>query len=282
MDIITGYVGSPHVTAEQDRDINIGIFGAESYVLRTGSQLKAEVSSNNEIKIRDGVIMHQGCAASIKKNTYDSLTIVNGSQGMKRIDLVVARYSRNQSTKVESLTLKVIQGTPVTGTPSAPGYTTGDIQAGDLVADMPLYQVVINGLNITAVKQVFNTVDTVAELNGKLNRKITYDETETGEIVLGEKVYSKSIWQPHLPNNGIEYFDINLPSDASYSWIDSGNSYIYKVGYSEMFPLPYVDPRDNSWKNCVGIKIMLGKLAITTAADWTGYRFFATIKYTKK
>lgn len=167
MDIITGYVGSPHVTAEQDRDINIGIFGAESYVLQTGSQLKAEVSSNNEIKIRDGVIMHQGCAASIKKNTYDSLTIANGSQGMKRIDLIVARYSRNQSTKVESLTLKVIQGTPVTGTPSAPGYTTGDIQAGDLVADMPLYQVVINGLNITEVKQVFNTVDTVAELNGK-------------------------------------------------------------------------------------------------------------------
>lgn len=167
MDIITGYVGSPHVTAEQDRDINIGIFGAESYVLRTGSQLKAEVSSNNEIKIRDGVIMHQGCAASIKKNTYDSLTIVNGSQGMKRIDLVVARYSRNQSTKVESLTLKVIQGTPVTGTPSAPGYTTGDIQAGDLVADMPLYQVTINGLNITEVKQVFNMVDTFAELNGK-------------------------------------------------------------------------------------------------------------------
>ena len=40
MDIITGYTGSPHVTAEQDRDVNIGIFGAESYVLRTGSQLK--------------------------------------------------------------------------------------------------------------------------------------------------------------------------------------------------------------------------------------------------
>lgn len=48
MDIITGYTGSPHVTAEQDRDINIGIFGNESYVLQTGSQLAAEVSSNNE------------------------------------------------------------------------------------------------------------------------------------------------------------------------------------------------------------------------------------------
>lgn len=190
MDIITGYVGSPHVTAEQDRDINIGIFGAESYVLRTGSQLKAEVSSNNEIKIRDGVIMHQGCAASIKKNTYDSLTIVNGSQGMKRIDLVVARYSRNQSTKVESLTLKVIQGTPVTGTPSAPGYTPGDIQAGDLVADMPLYQVVINGLNITAVKQVFNTVDTVAELNGKLEEK-KYSISQGGSLAIRDQRITK-------------------------------------------------------------------------------------------
>ena len=190
MDIITGYVGSPHVTAEQDRDINIGIFGAESYVLRTGSQLKAEVSSNNEIKIRDGVIMHQGCAASIKKNTYDSLTIVNGSQGMKRIDLVVARYRRNQSTKVESLTLKVIQGTPVTGTPSAPGYTTGDIQAGDLVADMPLYQVVINGLNITAVKQVFNTVDTVAELNGKLEEK-KYSISQGGSLAIRNQRITK-------------------------------------------------------------------------------------------
>ena len=176
MDIITGYTGSPHVTAEQDRDVNIGIFGAESFVLRTGTQLKAEVSSNNEIKVRDGVIMHQGCAASIKKNTYDSLTIANGSQGMKRVDLIVARYSRDQNTKEESLVLKVIQGTPKESGPAVPGYTTGDIQAGDLIADMPLYQVTLNGLNITEVKQLFATQDSIAELSSKLvniNSKIT-------------------------------------------------------------------------------------------------------------
>lgn len=170
MDIITGYTGSPHVTAEQDRDVNIGIFGAESYVLRTGSQLKAEVSSNNEIKVRDGVIMHQGCAASIKKNTYDSLTIANGSQGMKRVDLIVARYSRDQNTKEESLVLKVIQGTPKESGPAVPGYTTGDIQAGDLIADMPLYQVTLNGLNITEVKQLFATQDSIAELSSNLTK----------------------------------------------------------------------------------------------------------------
>lgn len=182
MDIITGYTGSPHVTAEQDRDINIGIFGNESYVLQTGSQLTAEVSSNNEIKVRDGVIMHQGCAASIKKNTYDSLTITNGSQGMKRVDLIVARYSRDPSTNEESLTLKVIQGTPSENSPTVPGYTTGDIQSGDLVADMPLYQVILNGLNITEVKKLFSVQGSIAELSSNLTKANTKISALSAEL----------------------------------------------------------------------------------------------------
>lgn len=201
MDIITGYTGSPHVTAEQDRDINIGIFGNESYVLQTGSQLTAEVSSNNEIKVRDGVIMHQGCAASIKKNTYDSLAITNGSQGMKRVDLIVARYSRDPSTNEESLTLKVIQGTPSENSPTVPGYTTGDIQSGDLVADMPLYQVILNGLNITEVKKLFSVQGSIAELSSNLtktntvleNRKpIFIDSTSTGSVTFDTTNFLKS------------------------------------------------------------------------------------------
>lgn len=284
MDIITGYVGSPHVTAEQDRDINIGIFGAESYVLRTGSQLKAEVSSNNEIKIRDGVIMHQGCAASIKKNTYDSLTIVNGSQGMKRIDLVVARYSRNQSTKVESLTLKVIQGTPVTGTPSAPGYTTGDIQAGDLVADMPLYQVVINGLNITEVKQVFNTVDTVAELNGKLERKVDNQtlgvgrEIFTGQYLQNKPIYEKMIECGSLPNKTTKTVSTGL-SGLDYFWINPANSMAFNGGAT--YPVPF---SDNSNYNAISVRLTGNGSTITivTANDWSGYAGIISVKYTKK
>ena len=177
MEIITGYTGKPHVTSEQDRDVNIGVVGEGSYVLQTGMQLAAEVSSNNEIKIRDGVLMHQGCTASIKKNTYDSLIIINGSQGMKRIDLIVARYEKNQDNGIESLDLKVIQGTPAESTPTVPEYTEGDIQAGDYVADMPMYQVIIDGLNITEVKKVFEVAPGIdamkkelAELNS--NKKV--------------------------------------------------------------------------------------------------------------
>lgn len=168
MEIITGYTGKPHVTSEQDRDVNIGVVGEGSYVLKTGMQLAAEVSSNNEIKIRDGVLMHQGCTASIKKNTYDSLIITNGSQGMKRVDLIVARYEKNQDNRIESLDLKVIQGTPAESNPAAPQYTKGDIQAGDYVADMPMYQVIIDGLNITEVKKMFKVIGSNKDLSEQL------------------------------------------------------------------------------------------------------------------
>lgn len=190
MDIITGYTGKAHVTAEQDRDINQGIIGSSSYVLQTGMKMEAEVSSNNEIKIRDGVLMHQGCAASIKKNTYDLLTIINGSQGMNRIDLIVARYSRNKDSGVESLKLMVIQGTPTSGTATVPTYTKGDIQAGDYVADMPMYQVILGGLNITEVKKVFETAPNLTELNSKKTYTLdpawtnpTYNITKLGNVI---------------------------------------------------------------------------------------------------
>jgi hypothetical protein len=181
MEIITGYTGKPHVTAEQDRDVNEGIFDTGSFVLKTGSQLAAELVSNNEIKVRDGVLVIQGCTAVIKKNTYDPVTIANGSQGMKRIDLIVARYNKNEETKIEEVMLKVIQGTPNASTAAVPTYKTGDIQSGDLVADMPLYKVTLDGLNVTSVDKMFTVIPTLPELSSNLtkaNTKISALSTE--------------------------------------------------------------------------------------------------------
>lgn len=208
MEIITGYTGKPHVTAEQDRDVNEGIFDTGSFVLKTGSQLAAELVSNNEIKIRDGVLVIQGCTAVIKKNTYDPVTIANGSQGMKRIDLIVARYNKNEETKIEEVTLKVIQGTPNASTAAVPTYKTGDIQSGDLVADMPLYKVTLDGLNVTSVDKMFTVIPTLPELSSKLantntnlakantvleNRKpIFIDSTSTGSVTFDTTNFLKS------------------------------------------------------------------------------------------
>ena len=174
MNIITGFTNEEHIIPEYDRDINIGFSGADSYVLNNGMKLAAEISSNNEIKIRDGLLIHQGCAASITKNTYDSIQIANGSQGMQRIDLIVARYKKNENSKVESLELLALQGTPAEANPTAPEYIIGDIQAGDVVADMPLYEVHLEGLNIVEIVPLFNVLMPMSEQQAmltELNKK---------------------------------------------------------------------------------------------------------------
>lgn len=216
MEIITGYRGKPHVTPEQDRDVNIGVVGDGSYVLQTGMQLAAEVSSNNEVKIRDGVLMHQGCTASIKKNTYDSLTIINGSQGMKRIDLIVARYEKNQDNGIESLDLKVIQGTPAESTPTVPEYTEGDIQAGDYVADMPMYQVIIDGLNITEVKKVFEVAPDIGAMKkeiAELNSKSIIPQSGIDWIVERHGNYFEAygVYSGYVSANKLYAIDVQLP-----------------------------------------------------------------------
>lgn len=239
MEIITGYIGKPHVTAEQERDVNEGIFDTGSYVLKTGSQLEAELVSNNEIKIRDGVLVIQGCTAAIKRNTYDPLTIANGSQGMKRIDLIVARYNKNAETKKEEVTLKVIQGTPNASTAAVPTYKTGDIQSGDLVADMPLYKVTLDGLNVTAVDKMFTIIPTLSELSSKLMKvntklddesknwehigtkvdksRIYIDETKYKEIFCELRVYDQYS-QITLP---VEYIN-NIPTNIEKSFCVGG------------------------------------------------------------
>lgn len=166
MEIITGYTGKPHITAEQARDLNQGIVGTSSYVMNVGQKLRLEVKSNNELAMYDGILVHQGCAASIKKNTYDTLTIENGTQGMKRIDLIVARYSRSAGSGAESVEVIVIKGTPVASNPEIPAYRTGTVQLGDTV-DMPLYKVRIEELSIKSVDKLFEEVDNLGKLSGK-------------------------------------------------------------------------------------------------------------------
>ena len=220
MDIITGYLGEPHVTSEQDRDINIGIVGDGSYVMPTGQRIAAEVSNNNEIRIRDGLIIHQGCAASIKKNTYDSVNIINGSQGMKRIDLIVARYQREAETDKETISLVVIQGTPAESDPVVPEHTEGDIQAGDSVADMPLYQVTIDGLNITEVKKVFEEITSLKELNSKFPIITSLGTYQYGVIDLHDAKIIYGVYPLHAfitdTNSGGYKADIDL-SDYGFT-----------------------------------------------------------------
>ena len=173
MKIITGYRGEPHVSSQQERNAYIAIFGGAVTILKDiDSELAPTVVSANLIEIADGMLVAEGCTACIERGTSDSLTIENGGQGMQRIDLIVARYTRNAGTAVEDMKLAVIKGTPSATDPAVPAYTTGLIADGDTLVDFPLYKVNISGISITSVERLVE-VTSVAALISALQGTVT-------------------------------------------------------------------------------------------------------------
>ena len=158
MNIINGYRNNPHITSQQLRNTYISIFGSDAKILDVGSKMEATVISANEIEIADGQLICEGCTAEIAHGTTESLTIGNGAQGKQRIDLIVARYTKNSATAVEDMQLAVVKGTPAASNPARPELYTGQIADGDSPVDFPLYQVNIDGISITSVDALVDVV----------------------------------------------------------------------------------------------------------------------------
>lgn len=201
MKIVSGRTGSPHVTSQQFRQMLEGIIGQGSYIITSGENLKPELSSNNLLKIRSGMMAHHGCISCVDIGTYDEVTLTNGSQGMKRIDLIVNRYTRNAETEVENCSWKVIQGTPVASNPAVPAYTSGNLQDGDLVDECPAFEVHYDGINVTEVKSLLSVTDGLSGLSSNLtktntvleNRKpIFIDSTAQGTANLDTNSFLKA------------------------------------------------------------------------------------------
>ena len=161
MNIVTGFRNEPHVTAEDMRVLIRSVYGNGSVITAIGEKLEPELISNNEVRIHDGAIVQQGCFGRIEANTYEVMTIDNGSQDMKRIDLIVSRYEMNADTGVESMTLKLIKGEESEGTPIEPSYVSGNIEDGDLVDEFPLFRINLDGITVTSVDRLAEPVQQV-------------------------------------------------------------------------------------------------------------------------
>lgn len=155
------------VSAESDGALFAGIFGSAKYVLENGSQLKAEVQSNNIVKISDGDAVMYGRHVRIPANDSALVTINNGHSGTNRIDLIVFRYTKD-STGKETVDLVVIQGEDSTGTATAPTAVDGNILTGAMQSDFPLYSVELNGINIVKVNPLFNVIGNISKLKEEL------------------------------------------------------------------------------------------------------------------
>lgn len=188
MEMVTRYAGEAHITAEGWGDLNRGIVGTESYALPMGREFEADLVSNNLLKIYDGCGVMQGREVRIPAGQSEEVTIENGTQGEKRIDLVVERYSKNEDTKIESSETILIKGTPSETDPQVPDHIEGDIRAGDMTADWPLYEVELDGINVVAVRPVFGILMNMAVLKEMVSDLSSKTKVETFELIPSSNV----------------------------------------------------------------------------------------------
>ena len=211
--IVTGLQGREHVTSEDEGAFNAGVVGTGRYVMKTAEQFAAEIVSNNIVRIISGDLVNQGRHIRTEVNDYDDMTIENGTQSLKRNDLIVMRYKKDTSTNIEleSAELVVIKGT-AGATATDPTYTSGDILAGATQDDFPLYRVSLNGLNIEKVTPLFSTVPNLDELNTNmdyiLNGNFRHVKVATVTIETG------------LSNNGDKYFPLQWYKMFELKWED--------------------------------------------------------------
>ena len=194
--IIDGRCDFDNVTADVIARHNMSLYGTGDFVLKIDECLGYELISNNEIHVKDGMFIMQGRRGYIKKGTADVCIIENGAQAVNRNDIIVMEYSKDEVTMLESHTTKIIKGVAAAEAVD-PEIITGDINAGDVLHQMPLYRVRIEGLNVVAVEQMFEIGSVVARIelekeaygfrnshtvfnpDGSITETMDYDTVET-------------------------------------------------------------------------------------------------------
>lgn len=179
-------INGAQVSAELHGFMYQGVYGY-SGIYNFDNNCEAVIQSNNEIQLKSGLIVNKGRFLRIKGT--ESVMIQNGSSGVNRTDLIVARFTTDGIN--ENHTLAVIKGT----SESVPDYTNGDIYNGATTCELPLYAVHLTGTKVDTVKQVCDTIYSDYQ-------NITYNLSNENQVInsnfainqRGKTTYNNDTW----------------------------------------------------------------------------------------
>lgn len=192
LELVTGYWGMEHVTAEQDADLNAGIIGSGNYVLNIGEKMRAEAVSANQVRIFDGVFMAYGRQCILGDGEYEDVTIENGTPGLLRNDMIVVKYKKDEESGKENATFAVLKGE--TGSAAKdPVPNRQDIRSGAFESEVPMYRVKINGLAIEKIEPLYSipmTNDDLSKKTSDLDTKVKNMSSALGKFAFWDDVIS--------------------------------------------------------------------------------------------
>lgn len=239
MEIVTGFQGKNHVTAQQLSRLISGLAGDETYVLDTQDQLAIEVVSANKVTIATGDLIAQG--TYFTNEAPEDLVIENGVTGLNRNDLIVCRYEKAEPAvdedgnpdytipRIESGDWAVVKGTPSSGTPEDPSVVTASLQDPNTsLAEFPVYRIPIRGLSVGTPERIPPVIPSMREACDSLEQTRTRVAFYTNAITFQAHT-SRVVISPEQLRN-----DLGLNLDAKGTFVpvcESGDLVAYSGGF---------------------------------------------------
>ena len=153
IELVDGKAGTAHISSEDKAIIHQAKFSKSDVVFDWGDAFKCSMSSSNRATIGTGCASIQGLDWHI--TSAESVTISNGSQGMKRNDIICAHYNRNPKTGNELVELVVLKGSPNATAAADPKVPSGKILFGAGDAYMPLWRIPLDGITVGTPVRLF-------------------------------------------------------------------------------------------------------------------------------
>lgn len=153
------HTGEPHITSDDVADLNVAATGLSNCVFSWGNKFESSLADANTVSIGTGAGMVAG--RRFVNRAPVTVTLQSGSQGVGRIDVVVARYSK-ASDGTESIVPAVVQGEP-----SASGLKWPDI--GD--DELELCYVEFEGVTPKQPEPLYYLLLTTSQISGYLHKR---------------------------------------------------------------------------------------------------------------
>lgn len=153
IELVDGKAGVAHISSEDKAIIHQAKFSKSDVVYDWGDAFKCSMSSFNRATVGTGCASIQGLDWHI--TAAESVTISNGSQGMKRNDIICAHYHRDSKTGNELVELVVLKGSPNATAAADPTIPSGKILSGAVDAYMPLWRIPLDGITVGTPVRLF-------------------------------------------------------------------------------------------------------------------------------
>lgn len=153
IELVDGKAGTAHISSEDKAIIHQAKFSKSDVVFDWGDAFKCSMSSPNRATIGTGCASIQGLDWHV--TAAESVTISNGSQGMKRNDIICAHYHRDSRSGIENVELTVLKGSSNATAAADPTIPSGKILSGAVDAYMPLWRIPLDGITVGTPVRLF-------------------------------------------------------------------------------------------------------------------------------